>query len=331
MDWETIRIFITVAQTRSIRTSALQIGCSIKTVRSHLESLENMVGALLFARDSRGAKLTETGQIIYERSLDMLRGAQALRSICIRGQSVRRSVNIGCSEGIGTFWLLPRIVDFYDERIRLRLNIDPKPHDVKALEVDLSIQFDQPQPDPEITVVRLCSVHVVLFASEGYIARRGAPVTRADLARHHVLEISAAQIATDALALDELGDPRSFIDLSVNTASSQLIAARRGVGITAFPTFTVALAPELRHVAKDWALKRDLWLAYNTKAAEFFHVRKTIDWIRRAFDPTVYPWFAEPVMTPESILTHVEKSGMRGLFDGYGHYAMGDVEEAQAC
>lgn len=332
MDWETIRIFITVAQTRSIREAALQIGCSIKTVRSHLESLENMVGALLFVRDTRGAQLTETGQMIFERSLDMLRAAQALRGVCIRSQEQRRSVNVGCSEGIGTFWLLPRIVDLYDERVRIRLNIDPKPFDVKAFEVDLSVQFDQPKPDPEVSIVRLCSIHVVLFASESYIARRGAPATRADLSKHHVLEISAAQIATEALALEELGDPRSFIDLSVNTASSQLIAARRGVGITAFPTFTVGLAPELRHVAKDWSLKRDLWLVYNTKAAEFFHVRKTIDWIRKAFDPRIYPWFAETMMAPEDVIQHLDKFSMWGLFDGCGHYSTtGSFAQAEAC
>lgn len=321
MDWETIRIFITVAQTRSIREASTQIGCSIKTIRSHLESLENMVGALLFARDPRGASLTETGRMIYDRSLDMLRAAQALRGVCIRGQEQRRSVIVGCSEGIGTFWLLPRIVDFYDERIRMRLNIDPKPYDVKTFEVDISVQFDQPAPDPDITCVRLCAVHVLLFASEEYIARRGLPATRADLPKHHVLEIAAAQIATEALALDELGDPRSFIDLSVNTASSQLIAARRGVGITAFPSFTIGLAPELRHVAKDWSLKRDLWLVYSSRATEFFHVRKTIDWIRKAFDSKAFPWFADTVMTPDEIVQYLSQFEKWALFRGYEHYS----------
>ncbi|WP_199084413.1 LysR family transcriptional regulator [Bosea sp. ASV33] len=321
MDWETIRIFIAVAQTRSIREASAQIGCSIKTIRSHLESLENMVGALLLTRDPRGALLTETGRMIYDRSLDMLRAARALRGVCIRGQEQRRSVNIGCSEGIGTFWLLPRIVDFYDERIRMRLNIDPKPYDVKSFEVDISVQFDQPPPDPDIESVRLCAIHVLLFASEEYITRRGYPATRAELSKHHVLEIAAAQIATEALALDELGDPRSFIDLSVNTASSQLIAARRGVGITAFPSFTVGLAPELKHVAKDWSLKRDLWLVYSSRATEFFHVRKTIDWIRRAFDPKLFPWFAETMMPPEDILQHLDQLEKWGLFKGYEHYS----------
>lgn len=332
MDWETIRIFITVAQTQSIREAAAQIGCSIKTVRSHLESLENMVGALLFSRDARGALLTETGRMIYDRSLEMLRAARALRGVCIRGQEQRRSVNIGCSEGIGTFWLLPRLVDFYDERIRMRLNIDPKPHDVKTFEVDISVQFDQPPPDPDIECVRLCAVHVLLFASEEYIARRGFPSTRADLSKHHVLEIAAAQIATEALALEELGDPRSFIDLSVNTASSQLIAARRGVGITAFPSFTVGLAPELKHVAKDWSLKRDLWLVYSPRATEFFHVRKTIDWIRKAFDPKAFPWFAETVMTPNDIVQHLSQFKKWDLFRGYEHYSASPASPpAEAC
>lgn len=321
MDWETIRVFLMVAQTRSMREAAAQLGYSIKTVRSQIDSLETMVGARLLARDPRGVRLTGTGEMIHERSLDMLRAAQALRGVAIRGQQQRRSAHIGCSEGIGTFWLLPRLVDFYDERVRIRLNIDPKPFDVRISEVDLSIQFERPEEGPNLKAERLCAIHVVLFAADGYIARRGAPKSRAELSKHHVLEIAAAQIATEALALEELGDPRSFIDLSVNTASSQLIAARRGVGITALPTFTAGLAPELRHVAKDWALKRDLWLAYNPKAAEHFHIRKTIDWVRKAFDTQAYPWFGETMMSPEAVTQHIAAHQMSELFDGCGHYA----------
>lgn len=319
MDWETIRIFLAVAQTRSLREAAVQMGYSIKTVRSQVDSLEAMIGTRLLARDRRGVSLTETGEMIHERSLDMLKAAQALRGLAIRGQHQRRSANIGCSEGIGTFWLLPRIVDFYDERVRVRLNIDPKPFDVRTSEVDLSIQFEKPEENANIKAERLCAIHVVLFASEAYITRRGEPKNRADLSRHHMLEIAAAQIATEALALDELGDPRSFIDLSVNTASSQLIAARRGVGITALPTFTAGLAPELRHVARDWALKRDLWLVYHPSAAEASHLRKTMDWVRKAFDARVYPWFGETMMPPDAIAAHIATHRMK-LFEGCGHY-----------
>ncbi len=333
INWESIRVFMKVAETHSFRTAAREMRCSARALRARVEDLEHMVGAMVFTRDATGVYLTPTGEIIYERGLAMLQSAQSLRGLCERGQIVRRTVSIGCSEGIGTFWLLPRLIDFYERYrgARVRLNIDPKPHNVRALEVDIAVQLDEPKADPEVKIVRLCSVHVVLFASGGYILRHGAPASRSELIHHNVLEIAAPQIASDALALDELGDPRDFIDLSLNTGSAQLVAANRGAGITAMPAFTTALTHGLEHVARDWQLRRDVWLVFNSKAAELPHVRKAIDWIKEAFDPGRYPWFRDEMMSPAEILAYVRHHKMEAMFGGYEHYAGAHSQPEADC
>lgn len=324
INWEDIRIFLKVAEVRSFRTAAVLTGYSPKVVTARINLLEHQIGAVLFNRDARGAELTPAGIVVRERANLMLAPAQGLRALCTRRQPVRRTVKVGCTEGIGTFWLLPRLIELSENYpgIQVQLDCETKPRNVKTLEVDVAVQLDRPEVDPDLKIARLCSVHVVLFASQRYIDRHGRPERRAELPDHNVLEIAGAQIRSEALELDKLGrDPREFVSLSLNTASAQLVAAKRGAGITAMPTFTTTLTDGLVHVADDWVLQRDVWLVFHRQAAELPHVRKTIDWIKHAFDPNRYPWFRDEFVGPEEIRRYIRERGMQTMFEGYSQYA----------
>ncbi|TCR68351.1 LysR family transcriptional regulator [Bosea sp. BK604] len=324
INWEDIRIFLKVAEVRSFRTAAAQTGYSPKVVTARINALEHQIGAVLFNRDARGAELTTAGTVVRERANLMLASAQSLRALCDRRQPIRRTVKVGCTEGIGTFWLLPRLIELSESYpgIHVQLDCETRPRNVKTLDVDIAVQLDRPEVDPDLKIVRLCSVHVVLFAAQRYIEKHGKPERRADLVDHNVLEIAGAQIRSEALELDKLGrDPREFVNLSLNTASAQLVAAKHGAGITAMPTFTVTLTDGLVHVAEDWALRRDVWLVFHRQAAELPHVRKTIDWIKQAFDPNRYPWFRDSFVKPGEIATITRDRETRAVREGYDQYA----------
>ena len=44
-----------------------------------------------------------------------------------------------------------------------------------------------------------------------------------------------------------------------------------------------------------------------------------MDWVRKAFDARVYPWFGETMMPPDAIAAHIATHRMK-LFEGCGHY-----------
>lgn len=99
-----------------------------------------------------------------------------------------------------------------------------------------------------------------LYASTGYIARRGRPDSVADLARHELVGYVEDLIYTPELnyASDILADWRSTIEVA--TAIGQVEAVRMGAGIGVLHDFMVAgldlepLLPEVRVECSYWTV-----------------------------------------------------------------------------
>jgi DNA-binding transcriptional LysR family regulator len=317
--WDDIRLFLAVVECGSIRAAAARTRQTFKTVKRRLQVLEGQIGAALVMLSPRGVELTDVGEKVRETGLEMMRPLHRLNDISIRQRGLRSTVRVGATEGLGSFWLVPRVIDFYQRHndIQVDFRCSMRPPDVGSMEVDVAVQLDRPI-DPELKVKRLGWLHVVLFASQDYIDRHGYLPTKKDLDKHNFIEIVAEQIQSDRVEKEMTSaNKRSFVGLRVNTGSAQLLAVTHGAGITALPTYTLILSNGLRHVAPDFELKRDIWLVYHPRAAEFGHVRKTIDWIKNSFDPNRYPWFQEEFVPPEAIDAFIRERGMERMFASF--------------
>ena len=74
MELEQLRIFCAAAERGSLSRAASALYISHSTV----SALEASVGAELFSRDSRGVRLTEAGQVLFEGAQQLLRLADEL-------------------------------------------------------------------------------------------------------------------------------------------------------------------------------------------------------------------------------------------------------------
>lgn len=322
ISWDDVRNFLVLVETKSFRTAARVLKTSPRVVRQRLDALETQIGQAVFTRSQRGLELTSTGAALSRDALEMSNGAKRLMASIGRPKCAVRNVRVGCTEGLGAFWIMPRLLELVrqERSLNIHLNCETAAQDVANLAVDIAIQFEKPT-DPNLLVSRLCWLHVVLFASRGYVERFGKPATKADLDRFNVLEIAGAQIWSHALKLDEHErDREEFVRISTNTASAQLIGVKRGAGITAIPTYSETITTGLVHVAEDWCLRRDVWLVVNPQVVDQLQVRKTINHIRRVFDPTTYPWFREEYIPPAEIRRIIEAKGLQSLFEGYSDY-----------
>ncbi|MCZ8043245.1 MAG: LysR substrate-binding domain-containing protein, partial [Beijerinckiaceae bacterium] len=142
----------------------------------------------------------------------------------------------------------------------------------------------------------------------------GAPESKTDIHDFHFIEVEGPQIRSERVQEEMTReDKRRFVNLRVNSSSAQFVAAISGLGVTAFPTYAPVVTQGLVHVAKDFVLKRDIWLAYHPQSATLPHVRRTIDWIVASFDPARFPWFRETYVSPEDIQTFMEERQLRSL------------------
>lgn len=317
INWESIRIFLKVAEAGSVRAVAQETGLATNTIRRLLEGLEHEAGAVLLERSVRGMRLTEDGAQVFQAGKAMMRQAQVLTRVCHRRlPGLRSTVKVGVTEGLGAFWLVPRLIDLYRERsgVQVDLKCSMAMPDLAGLEVDIAVQLEPPQGQ-DLVVKRLGWMHVVLFASRDYVDRHGNLASKVELPQHQIIEFVAPQVQVDSLRREMNDDMlRSNVGLRVNTSSAQLLAATTGAGVTALPTYAPLITNNLVQVAPDWHLVRDIWLAYHPQAAELTHVRQTIEWIKRAFDLADNPWFGEQFMSPSDIEAHMAKRGVQQAF-----------------
>lgn len=323
LDWDDVRIFLVLAEVLSYREAGRILERTPGTVKLRFEAFEQALGRALFVRTHNGLLLTPEGAALRQQAEIMYNGARRLAASLANSKDRQRTVRIGCTEGLGSFWIVPRLLELVEKEkdISVYLNCEVAQQDVANLAVDFTIQFELPK-NPDLVVVRLCWLHVVLFASQEYVRKHGKPASKAEIDNFNLLEISGAQIWDHALRLDEHAKPKdSFVRFGTNTASAQLIGVKRGGGLTAIPTYSETITTGLVHVAEDWLLTRDVWLVCNRQVMDQPQVRKCIDYIRHVFNPARFPWFRKEYIPPAEIRRFIEEHQLQSLFEGYSDYS----------
>ncbi len=86
------------------------------------------------------------------------------------------NVKISATEGTGTFWLIPRLVEIQRAYpgLLIDFNCTMNPADVSNLEADVSVQLRRPS-SPDLKITRLGRLHTMPFAAQSYIDLFGLP------------------------------------------------------------------------------------------------------------------------------------------------------------
>src|SRR5215472_11450710 len=197
-DWDAARIFLEVTRCGSFRSAAERLGLSINAVRRRIDDFERQTGATLFTRDVHGARLTDEGAMVVsavERmeaaSFDLLRASDSVSN------TLSGEVRVAVTEGLGTFWLAPRLVEFqqFFPNILIDLHCSMRSADVSRHEADIAIHLSRPAA-LDVKLVRLGRMHLMLFAAQKYLDAYGIPASAGDLINHRLV----MQLADDATA-----------------------------------------------------------------------------------------------------------------------------------
>src|SRR5204862_4845449 len=140
--------------------------------------------------------------------------------------------------------------------------------------------------------VRLGVMHLLCFASGGYIERDGARRAVEELKRHRRVLQSADQTATKEMF--EIFFPghsqRDLLAMRTNVSSANYWAVANGAGVGVFPTYAAALGG-IVPLEIDFHRPFDIWLSYHPGSGRIPRIRRTIDWLVEAFNPAKFPWF----------------------------------------
>lgn len=320
-DWQSIRVFLVLERTGSFRAAAGKLGLSVNSVRRRVGDLEALIGAPLLTRHVDGIRLTAEGAAILEAASRMETAAFGLlRAGEAAPFSETGEVRIAVTEGLGAFWLAPRLVEFQraNPRLTLDLRCAMESADVLRLEADLAIQLTRPT-SPDLRVVKLGRIHLLPYAAPDYEETYGLPAAPGDLVRHRiVVQASSQTIKLDDYSRDVPGFPDTIpVALKINVSSAYYWAIAKGAGIGLLPTYASAIGARVIPVDNLGQYSLDIWLTYHPDVERIERVRRTIDWVRAAFDPRRYPWFRDEFIHPRDLPTAIKGAPLPDLFAGF--------------
>jgi LysR family transcriptional regulator, glycine cleavage system transcriptional activator len=135
-----LSVFETVLRRGSVREAAAEMNVSQPAVSQSLRQLEDHVGTPLLDRQTRPAKLTAAGRILEAAALDGLgRISDAVAQIRRMQSADDGAVTIACSVGFATYWLMPRLADFYGRHPEIAVNVQTTHHGAPRLAGGVSV------------------------------------------------------------------------------------------------------------------------------------------------------------------------------------------------
>ncbi|MET3309294.1 DNA-binding transcriptional LysR family regulator [Bradyrhizobium japonicum] len=196
-DWDAARIFLEVVRSGSFRSAAERLSLSINAVRRRIDDFERQTGTTLFTRDVHGTHLTDEGTMVVSAVERMEAAAfDVLRTSDSTANVLSGEVRVAVTEGLGTFWLAPRLVEFQQAypKILVDLHCAMRSADVSRHEADVAIHLSRPSA-LDVKLVRLGRMHLMFWASEKYIEKHGAPRSAMELIKHRLVLQFADQLA----------------------------------------------------------------------------------------------------------------------------------------
>ncbi len=238
MEWDSIRIFLAVAEQGSMSAAAQVVGISQPTVSRQILALEERTGLHLFERSTSGLKLTPVGRQLLESAKDTALGAERF-SRQVNGSSIEESGNVrlAVSELFGFHFLPDALAAFHRVHplINVELIVSNDKVNLNKRDADISICQQKPE-QPDLVVTYLMSRTLGFFAHESYIDDVGYPETPDDIYRAPYSVIGFDNSNMYINQAEKSGRNLSKKQFTFRTDSYQmqlnLIQAQAGVAVT---------------------------------------------------------------------------------------------------
>jgi DNA-binding transcriptional LysR family regulator len=261
-DWDDLRYFLAVARAGSLSAAARVLGVTQPTVGRRLDAFQRRLGAKLFVRTPSGQVLSKTGHrlLLHAERIELqVLAASAVTSG--RDAGLRGHVRITASEWMLGSVLGPSLRPFLlrHPELELELLADVRHLNLIRHEADIAIRpswFEQ----KEVVQRELAVVAFGLYASDGYLAERGAPDFSRGGEGHLVIAMSESLgKVPDVTWLPELvGSAR--VAVRTNGRAPMATMAAAGIGMACLPRFVGDAMPGLRLLATpNPGPERRLW------------------------------------------------------------------------
>ena len=285
-----VQAFLSVAQHRSFRKAAAELGVTPSAISQAVRAFEARLGAALFMRTTRSVGLTEAGARFLARAKpafeELVAAGQGAREL---GQRPSGLLRLSVPPAVVPIVLEPLVASFcqaYPE-VEVEIATSEKLVDLAAEGFDAGVRLGQFIAADMVAVPLTRPFRLIIVASPDYLARKHRPERLDDLRQHACLRLRRSN---GALALWSVSDKGRAGEIAVSGPfiahdfPTMLGAAIKGVGLAQVPEPIAAealKAGKLVHVLEQFApMAPGVFLYYPGRRQVLPKLRAFIDHVK---------------------------------------------------
>jgi DNA-binding transcriptional LysR family regulator len=286
-----VEVFLSVAQHRSFRRAAAELGVTPSAVSQTVRVLEARIGAALFVRTTRSVGLTEAGERFLSQAQPafeaLVAASEAARGL---GERPTGLLRLSVPRAVVPILLEPLIASFcraYPE-VEVEIAASKELIDLAAEGFDAGIRLGQFVDADMIAVPLTPPLRFIVVGSPAYFAGRSRPTHTDDLRQHACLRWRRSGGALALWSFNGDGQPIEIAvsgPLIAHDFPTLLGAAIEGVGLAQLPEPMAASglrAGKLVHVLEPFApTLPGVFLYYPSRRQIMPKLRAFIDHVKR--------------------------------------------------
>jgi DNA-binding transcriptional LysR family regulator len=288
--WDDFRFLLATARSGRFKLAAKALQTAETTVGRRVRALEERVGAKLVDRRLQGMSLTPAGQSALGDIEAMEHAAARVeRTLLGIDQRLAGPVRVTTTEGLGSFWLTPRLGEFLAQYpdIQVEVIISNDALDLAAREADIAIRYARPI-DPNLVGIEVGALGFDLVCSKEYAASYGVPNSFEGLRWHAIIDHGPYQTIPMWRSLLDMG-PR--VVYRSNSALSVLQAIRSGAGIGLVARFAQMLVSDLVTLELEMACGLPVWLISHVDTNKAARTQAMWAYLKEQFRRDRAEWF----------------------------------------
>lgn len=236
-----IREFVLAIDKGSLTAAAAQLGLTGSAVGKSISRLEARLGVQLLHRTTRRIDLTNEGEaylVSCRRIMEELDQTESFLATGHREPIGRLRIDLPTT--FGRRHIVPPLLALAarHERLDLSFTLRDRAVDMVSEGIDMAVRIGTLGDYPDLIARRLGEQHMVICASPAYLARKGRPVTYADLFQHDCMAGWRSTAKPTWLLKDSSGiiKPHEVpVRHELPDGDALLNACLSGCGLTQFP------------------------------------------------------------------------------------------------
>ena len=245
IDFNDYFYFVHVVEKGGFTRASESLGIPKSRLSRHIAQLETRLDTILIQRTTRQSKLTEFGELFYQRACIVVDQVELAEAELKRKKNILHgNVTLSCSVGVAQFALKELIARFMADnpQVSVMQQVTNQNIDLVTSGVDMSIRgHTDPLPDSNLISKRLAMVEWNLFASPHYLVNENSIESPSDLTNHQSLSLGW-QAPGDVWKLTNKIGTQENVQISPRLKSEDMstlkMAASEGLGIVALPAYT---------------------------------------------------------------------------------------------